>query len=452
MPLKITNTLSQPVSVAPLQVLRMAFGGVMFLGIIRFFSKGWVFELYIKPKLFFTYYGFEFIKPLSGLGMYWVFALMALAALSFTLGYFYRISAVLFFLLFTYVELIDVSTYLNHYYFVSLFLFLFTFVPAGNSFCDDHTTPNGYAVVPQWCILIFQLQLSIVYFYAGLAKLNSDWLLEALPLRIWLPAKNDLPFIGFLFNYKATAYIFSWAGAVYDLCIPFLLLYKRTRMLAYITVVVFHILTFWLFPIGMFPFIMIVSTLIFFPANFHEKILNTIKIPFRKFMTPRHSVERNSLKINKPMLYTLVIFFIFQILFPFRYLLYPGNLYWTEQGYRLSWRVMLMEKAGLCNMTLVEPRTGKQWQANNREFLSPLQEKQMATQPDLILQYAHFLKNHYEKLNYKNLEVYAESYATLNGRASRLFIDPSVNLANQKEGWGKKNWILSFEEHQRHGF
>ena len=127
MPLKITNTLSQPVSVAPLQVLRMAFGGVMFLGIIRFFSKGWVFELYIKPKLFFTYYGFEFIKPLSGLGMYWVFALMALAALSFTLGYFYRISAVLFFLLFTYVELIDVSTYLNHYYFVSLFLFLFTF-------------------------------------------------------------------------------------------------------------------------------------------------------------------------------------------------------------------------------------------------------------------------------------------------------------------------------------
>jgi len=422
----------------------MAFGGVMFFGILRFFSKGWIHELYIQPKLFFSYYGFEFVKPLSGVGMYCVFAVMALASLTFTLGYFYRISAVLFFLLFTYVELIDVSTYLNHYYFVSLFLLLFIFVPAGNNYTSNNIRPTAPALVPQWCIIIFKLQLGIVYFYAGLAKLNADWLLEALPLRIWLPAKNDFPLIGFLFNYKATAYVFSWAGAVYDLSIPFLLLYNRTRVFAFVTVVIFHLLTFLLFPIGMFPFIMIVSTLIFFPEGFHETLLKTIKIPFKKFVTPRPRVERNSPKMNKLVIYMLGLFFIIQIVFPFRYLLYPGNLYWTEQGYRLSWRVMLMEKSGICAITLVEPHTGKQWQPSNREFLSPLQEKQMATQPDLILQYAHFLKNHYEKLNYKNLEVYAESYVTFNGRASRLFIDPSVNLATQKEGWSNKNWILPF--------
>lgn len=431
-------------SAAPLQVLRMAFGGAMFLGVLRFFSKGWINELYIQPKLFFSYYGFEFVKPLSGIGMYWVFAIMALAALSFTLGYFYRISAVLFFLLFTYVELIDISTYLNHYYFVSLFLLLFIFVPAGYNYSRKNISSDEQAVVPQWCLLIFKLQLGIVYFYAGLAKLNAEWLLEALPLSIWLPAKNDFPLIGFLFNFKTTAYVFSWAGAVYDLSIPFLLLYHRTRIFAYASVFIFHTLTFFLFPIGMFPFIMIVSTLIFFPEGFHETILKTIKIPFKNFVNPRPTVDLFTQKMNKSVLYILGIFFIFQILFPFRYLLYPGNLYWTEQGYRFSWRVMLMEKAGICAITLVEPHTGKQWQPSNREFLSPLQEKQMATQPDLILQYAHYLKNHYEKLNYKNLEVYAESYVTFNGRASRLFIDPSVNLATQKEGWSNKNWILPF--------
>ncbi|NIP24426.1 MAG: HTTM domain-containing protein, partial [Phycisphaerae bacterium] len=130
--------------------------------------------------------------------------------------------------------------------------------------------------VPAWTINIFKLQLGLVYFFAGVAKLNPDWLLNAMPLQIWLPANADLPIVGPLLEYTASAYIFSWAGAFYDLTIAFFLLWKRTRILAYVAVIGFHMFTWFLFQIGMFPFIMILCTLIFFSADFHKKVIRFI--------------------------------------------------------------------------------------------------------------------------------------------------------------------------------
>ena len=91
----------------------MAFGILMLLSTLRFIAKGWVYTMYIKPKLFFPYYGFEWIKPLEGNLMYVVFGILAIAALCIALGLFYRASAILFFLVFTYVELIDKTNYLS---------------------------------------------------------------------------------------------------------------------------------------------------------------------------------------------------------------------------------------------------------------------------------------------------------------------------------------------------
>src|SRR5690606_5724759 len=85
----------------------------------------------------------------------------------------------------------------------------------------------------------------------------------------------------------------------------------------------------------------------------------------------------------------LTIYFLVQITFPFRYLAYPGKLFWTEEGYRFSWRVMLMEKAGYAIFHITDPESGRSWEANNYDFLTPNQEKMMATQPDMILQFAH---------------------------------------------------------------
>ncbi len=515
------------ISIAPLAMFRVLFGFVMLVSIVRFWYNGWIFDQYIAPDFFFTYYGFEWVKPLGSAGMYNVFYLMGFCALSIMFGFFYRITSVLFFLTFTYVELLDKTNYLNHYYFVSLVSFLLIFLPAHRYFSIDVLLRPSIRLekVSTWTINIIKFQLGIVYFYAGLAKLNYDWLVNAMPLKIWLPAKTNVPLIGWLFNYKWSATLFSWCGALYDLTIPFLLLNKYTRPLAYLAVIAFHVMTAMLFQIGMFPYIMILSTLIFFPASFHQRVIDflsnspvssryskspdlepegekvhgdsrdIISIVFsetmakakqliftaesvnntkafpplegargRKFSDTRYSKSPNlpasiqagleSLSKSSPDdrtlwqkagKYALITYICFQLLFPFRSVLYPGNLYWKEQGYRFSWRVMLMEKAGYITFHIYDPETKKIEQVNNYKYLTKTQEKQMSTQPDMILQFAHFLKEKYQEKGFVNPQITAESYVTLNGRRSKPFIDPQVNLVEIEEGWGHKTWVLPLE-------
>jgi hypothetical protein len=291
--------------------------------------------------------------------------------------------------------------------------------------------------IPQWNVDALKLMMAILYFYAGLAKVNSDWLLNALPLKIWLPARNDMPIIGSLFNHTWIAYLFSWFGCIFDLAIPFLLWNKLTRPYAYIAVIIFHVFTALLFPIGMFPYIMIVSALIFFPASFHQGIINWISHWFKPKSNNTIYITRSEPKLK---IYFFLIFFAFQLLFPFRYLCYPGELFWTEEGYRFSWRVMQMEKAGYAQF-IVKDATGKQQAVNNNDFLSPLQEKMMSTQADMLLQYAHILSKHYAQLGFINPEVYVDSYVALNGRLGKPLVSSQTNLAKEIDSFKPKTWI-----------
>ena len=244
----------------------MAFGLLMFISTVRFLAMGWVNEFYLVPQVHFTYFGFGWVKPLPAFGMYLVFALMLVSTLLITLGLYYRISIIGFFLLFSYLELLDKSFYLNHYYLVSLLSFLLIFLPLHKSLSLDACLGRTRAAntVPLWTHQIIKLQLALVYFFAGIAKLNPDWLFQAQPLRIWLRANTDLALIGGFLDFFWVALLMSWAGMLYDLCIPFLLFWQKTRPFAYLAVIAFHILTALVFPIGMFPWIMLVSTLIFF--------------------------------------------------------------------------------------------------------------------------------------------------------------------------------------------
>jgi hypothetical protein len=443
--------LTRPVSAAPLAVFRLAFGGMMLISILRFMGKGWVSELYVMPKVYFPYYGLEWIKPLGPAGMYGLFVLMALAALGIMLGLFYRWSAALFFISFTYVELIDKTNYLNHYYFVSIVAFLLVWVPAHRHFSLDVRRRPGLWVshLPAWMVLIFQLQLGLVYFFAGLAKLNYDWLVQAMPLRYWLPAHTHIPLIGPLFDQVWVAYLFCWFGAAYDLSIPFLLAWSRSRVWAYLTVVVFHVFTALLFQIGMFPYIMMLSTLVFFSARFHQRLLQRLRKLAHNSMPASQVVAGVSPSRGRVLAGVLVLHFMLQLLLPLRFALYPGRLFWTEQGYRFSWRVMLMEKTGTAFFFVRDPATGKETEVQNRAYLTANQEKMMATQPDMILQFAHQLKKDFEQKGLLHPQVRAEVYVSMNGRGSRLLIDPQVNLAAQQESFSPKSWILPFQDPSR---
>lgn len=435
---------------APLAVFRIFFGLMMLISIIRFWANGWISKLYIEPKFFFSFYGFEWVKPF-GEWTYLLFVICGLSALAVAFGYKYRLSIIIFFLSFTYIELMDKTTYLNHYYFISLLSFLMIFLPANAYYSWDafKNEKLSFQKIPKWTIDSIKLLLGIVYFYAGLAKLNSDWLVEAMPLKIWLPSKYDIPLLGDLLQEEWLHYAFSWSGALYDLAIPFLLLNRRTRPYAFILVVIFHFLTRVLFPIGMFPYIMIISTLIFFDAGLHHKILQFIDRVFRinKLGADNQRILNQVTFDESGFKSAFIAFFlVVQLVLPFRHYLYPGELFWTEEGFRFSWRVMLMEKAGYANFKIVNKETGSRFYVQNDDFLTSFQEKQMSFQPDFILEYAHYLKDHFQSQGHEHVGVYVEAYVTLNGRRSQLFIDPKVDLSLEKESFQHKIWILPFND------
>lgn len=410
-------------------------------------ANGWVHDLYVEPQLFFPYYGFEWVHPFSESIMYVLFTALAISFLFQMLGLFYKSASVFSFFAFTYIELIDKTNYLNHYYFVSIVCLLLIFVPAHRYFSLDVVRKPQLkrTQVPHYFIFLFQFQLAIVYFYAGLAKLNYDWLVNAMPLKIWLPSKSDLPLIGGLLQKEWVAYAFSWFGALYDLSIPFLLFFYRTRAFAYFFVVVFHVATYLLFQIGMFPFIMIGATLIFFSENFHLSLIQGVKKWF-VIQPANESVKPYQTSFRKPLLIGLAIFFVIQLCLPFRYSLYSNNLYWSEEGYRFSWRVMLMEKAGYAIFHVSNPENNRAWEVNNYKFLTSNQEKMMSTQPDMILQFARYLEKHYQQEGIADPKITAEVYVTLNGRQSQLFIDSTVDLTKIKESFASKKWVLPFHE------
>lgn len=431
-------------SIAPLVIFRIAFGLLMFASITRFIYKGWVYSMYIMPKMYFPFFGFEWVKPLPAEGMYFVFGLMLLACAGIIFGAFYRISTILFFLLFTYVELIDKTNYLNHYYFISLVSFLMIFIPANTAFSVDNIRlkREDNTDAPRFYLLLLQLQMFVVYFFAGVAKLNYDWLIEAQPLKIWLPAFSHYPVIGPYMEKLWVAYFFSWFGCIYDLLIGFFLFNRRTVNLAYVFVIIFHAATALFFNIGMFPYIMMTITIVFFKEEFHEKIVN-----FLKRITKYKNIASTGADLKlKPMLLSFfIVYFILQFVLPFRYALYPGKLFWTEQGYRFSWRVMLMEKAGTAFFFVKDEKSGREVEVDNKKFLTFLQEKMMATQPDMMVDYAKFLKEEYKRRGFTNPTVRAQSYVTLNGSGSREFINDKIDLSAQSNSFlCSKNWVRSY--------
>ena len=450
MSITLEKYLSEYSKAAPLAAFRILFGFLMLLSILRFWYYGWIEKLYILPKFHFHYYGFEWVT-VPGNWTYLLFAICGISAFLFAIGYQYRLTIITFFLSFTYIELMDKTTYLNHYYFVSLISFMLIWLPAQVHFSVDSWRDKSIACeyIPRWNVDALKLMVAIVYVYAGIAKLNYDWLVEALPLSIWLRDKVQIPVIGQLMDESWLHYLFSWGGAFYDLFIVFFLLWSRTRIVAFIAVLIFHLLTKILFPIGMFPYLMIVASLLFFSDKFHTKLLRflakTISFPYSLICNGKQFTSTQVISKIAPGI--LLVFFITQLLLPIRGYLYPGNIFWDEEGYRFSWRVMLMEKTAYANFKVVDAKTGKRFYVQNEDFLTAFQQKQMATQADFVIEYAQFLGEHFENQGHQNIEIYVESYASLNGRKSQKYIDPNINLLGLKNDLKNRTYIIPLNDH-----
>lgn len=447
--------LHRPVDPASLVLFRVSFGLLNLLSILRFAAKGWIEEIYIRPTFHFSYWGFEWITPWQGQGMYGHFVILGLAALWLTVGFFYRLSALVFFLAFTSLELMEKATYLNHYYFISVVSFLMIFLPLGEVGSWDawRSKREPRRTLPAWMLWTLRIQLGLVYFFAGLAKLKPDWLLEAQPLRTWLLARSEFPLLGPLFTQSWVAYLMSWTGMLFDLTVFFFLITPRTRRMAYVAVLAFHLLTGLLFHIGMFPWIMIGLTLLFFEPSWprHLPLLGTLCAKLLPMPTTADAPTPAEQPAQTSLLrgwgaWALSLHFLIQLLLPLRHHLYPGPVTWNEEGMRFAWHVMLIEKSGAVEYRVEESSTGKHWRVNPREYLTDLQTKAMATQPDMILSFAHWLAELYRLRGHPQVRIYASTRVALNGRSGQPLIDPTVDLVQERDGLAPKAWILPLRD------
>lgn len=427
-----------------LAFFRIVFGGLLFVAEIRFILKGWITDFYVTPQFYFPFYGFEWLKPLPDPFMHWVFYMLVILSVCIVLGFCYRFSIFTFFLLFTYVELLDKSVYLNHYYQVSLLALLMCFLPMNASYSVDNLLFKNTRIekVPRWMLWTLRIQVGSVYFFGGLAKLRPDWLWEAQPLRIWLTANQDFPIIGPLLTQAWLAFAVAWFAIFFDLSAPFFLSFKKTRLPMYIVIVAFHVMTHLLFYIGMFPWMMMGTALIFFPSAVHKKAFEFF---FGKRSLRSSVVEKQQNNYRWQLIF-LAVFFVFQLLMPFRSYAYGGNVLWHEQGFRFAWNIMLMEKNASLEYEIKVKQTGKSFTVKPQKFLTKIQARQCSFQPDMILQFAHMLHKYYLDAGLGDTEIRAICYASVNGHASNLLIDPSVDLTWESDGFQHKKWITEWQE------
>lgn len=441
--------LNQPVSIAPLVVYRILFGGLVWYAWGWSLSKNDIGVRYLEPQFFFKYYGLEWLPFVGEAGLYGLYGLWFLAGLGIVLGLFYRWAMGAFFLVFSYLHLLDATNYINHYYAISLLAFLMLLLPANAAFSLDNwrKSRRGAATIPRGYIGVLQAQVAIIYIFAALGKINADWLFRGMPLRIWLLQSQDFPILGAWFKEYWVALLASWVGFLFDLLIVVGLSWRVTRGWAYLGVLVFHGFTGALFNIGLFPWLMMISTLLFFAPAQQQAWLERFGMVINSTITIQQPTK--PLVMGRVWSYIFTIHLMIQVCLPLRHwLLYTGNALWTEEGYRFSWWVMLVEKEGIARLEVKDRASGRVWEVNNQDFLTPFQEKRMAVRPDHILQFAHHLATHYQKE--KKLQelpqVYAEVYVTLNGRVSQLLIDPTVDLTTQSRTWRQVDWILPLEE------
>ena len=313
--------LIRPTDAASLAAFRAIFGALIAVGALRLLAKGYVEEAFGRPRMFFAPWPFEdVIRPLSVTGMTAVYVVIAVASLSLSLGLATRLSAAIVCALFTYAHFVDLTNYLNHYGLVTLLTGLMVVVPVGSTLGLDARL--GFVarrdVLPGWMLALFQLQIAVVYFFAGLAKLRADWLFAAQPLRTWLLANGDTPLVGGLFTRTWVAFAMSWAGAFFDLTIVGWLSWKRSRPFAYAAIVVFHVLTSWLFHIGMFPFFMMAASLLFLEPGWPRRFLPVARTTVVGFVPRRVPWA------------ALAIYVLAQIALPLRARVYGGNVLWHE--------------------------------------------------------------------------------------------------------------------------
>ena len=468
--MSVSDRLTAPTPIYTLVFLRIAMGvlgagDVLGNGIYYHWMKG------AYGGFVFSYQGFEWAKPLPDPWLSVFFIVAFLLGLAVAAGWRFRITAPLFAAAFTYFFLLEKAHYLNHAYLFVWLCWLLCLTPAWRYFSlDARRLPAARAThVPAWCVYLFPALMGVVYFWGGVAKINYDWLIEAMPLHMWLQRRGEMPLLGWLWRQETTAYAMAWGGMLLDLSVPFLLLHRRLRWVALALLAVFHATNHLIFNIGIFPYLSMVLTSLFFAPDWPLRFVKWARRRAQK--GPRTQVQRKDEAAPPPSggypadvvaggrradggdwqpnprvypwLATVgVLLFVVHCYLPLRHHLFASDVAWSEEGHRYSWRMMLRSKQGNGHFVVVDRATGAEQIVYPNRDLQPRQYRKMVTHPDMILQYAHHLRDEAAREG-RDVAVYGRFRVRLNGRVRHTYIDPNTDLARTRwNWWGAKPWVL----------
>lgn len=457
-PTTLAQRATREVSAASATFFRIAFGVGMIVNALLYVPRQ-VGEFYVEPSFHFGYAWFPWIEPAPALGMYAVYLAMVAAGAAIALGFRYRLALGAFFVLSTYVFLLDSTHYQNHEYLISLLAFLMLFMPLDGMWSlDARRRPAiARATVPAWVVWVLRFQIGVPYFFGGLAKLNGDWF-NGEPLRMWLANRTEMePFHSVLTD-GSVVWFMNYGALTLDLLVVPLLLWRRTRPATFVVVVTFHLVNVWLFGLYIFPWLMIAATTIFFEPDWPLRLADRVRArmrdaddldvpaiddrashPVARTAGRPRTVQRRARRIS-PLGVFLGIWIVVQLFVPLRHVVIPGDPNWTEEGHRFAWHMMLRSKSG--SVVYEVETTDGVIAVDPRDHLSERQYAGLVGHPQRLVQFAHHLSS-----LHGGAEVRAVTSVSLNGRPPQSIVDPTVDLAAEPTAWiGHREWIVPLTE------
>ena len=441
---RVVAHLSAPVSIQSLVALRVLFGAILVWDCWRYFKYDRIYRYYVEPEWTFPYFGLDFIRPLPDPFIYFAWGLVGVFAFLVMVGLFYRVAIWGFVLVFGYFFLLDKAQYLNHNYMVLLYAILLALTPANRAFSLDarwgFVTPTP--MIARWPVAAVRLQTEIILIYAGIVKITDDWL-RGEPLGMWLRARADDVLFGPLFQYDWVILLGTWGTIALHVIGAPLLLWKRTRLATFLVYCGFHVSNSILFNIGIFPWITIAVTLIFFEPDWPQRLARRVLGAFETLppmpAAPAVTVPRP----GQGLLILLAVWFAVQIVVPQRQLFFPNLVGWTGDGHRFSWRMRIYDRDAEGVFTVVWPETGERLEIDPREVMSARQARAVLTRSDLIHDFARKIEERLVEAGATDVEVYARIEKSLNGRPPQLYVDPETDLTAVPYEWFRPDpWVL----------
>lgn len=439
---RLVSLLNRPTDPASLGVFRFLFGLLMVLDIPQERGLSSLDRRYLDGLDVCRFPLLNALQPLPLDWMYFVYTIMFLGALGVMLGLCYRLSCVLFLLPYWYVFLLDKTSWNNHSYLYGLLAFQLTFLDANRYWSLDgllHSRKRN-SHVPLWNYAVLRGQIFIVYFIAGVKKLDADWVegysMENLS-RHWLFS----PFKLILSEEMTSLIVVHWCGLMLDLSAGFLLFFDASRSAGLFFVSYFHCMNSQLFSIGMFPYVMLASSPLFCSPEWPRKLVSHCPqilqqlLPLQASPQPSASCvykrrparggQKPGLRHQLGAAFTL-LYLLEQLFMPYSHFLTQGYNNWTNGLYGYSWDMMVHSRSHQhVKITYRDGQTGELGYLNPGVFT---QSRRWKDHADMLKQYATCLSHLLPKFNVTEPQIYFDIWVSINDRFQQRLFDPRVDI------------------------